>query len=228
MFVLAEFKDTIRVMPEDLRKPREKAIEDEVNAKYANKVFHNVGLCVCLHELLHVADGIVQHTEGSAYYKVRFTMVVFRPFPGEVLVGEIKSSSRDGVRVSTTFFDDILIPPTFLPTPKSFDEVEQVWVWEYEGQKLYLDANETVRVQVQSVEFKEIRPDAAKRGDGKLAAPPAPAQQQPQTSLLGNVAETSQPQEDLAVVEVPFKVIGDMSGQGLGPLSWWPDDDQYE
>ncbi|KAI9184039.1 DNA-directed RNA polymerase III complex subunit Rpc25 [Blastocladiella emersonii ATCC 22665] len=169
MFVVAEFKDTIRVLPQDLSKPKEQAVEDEINVKYSNRVFHKVGLCICVHEVLDMADGIVQHTEGSVYYKVRFSMVVFRPFPGEVIVGKILSSSRDGIRVSTSFFDDILIPPSLLPTPKHFDENDKVWYWEWEGAQLYLDVDEPVRVQVQSVDFVEVRPGAAKRAaDGSV------------------------------------------------------------
>ncbi|KAI9220121.1 RNA polymerase III subunit Rpc25-domain-containing protein [Blastocladiella britannica] len=194
MFVLAEFADTVRVMPADLRKPRELAIEDEVNIKYGGRVFHNVGLCICMRDLLHVEQGIVQHTEGSAYYKVKFTMVVFRPFPSEVFFGTIIASSRDGIRVSTNFFDDIFVPPSLLPSPRRFDETDNVWVWQTENAELFFDVDEKVRVQVQSIEFKEIRPDAAKRDAGTGAV-----QRQ----------------------QVPFKVVGDFSAPGLGPASWW-------
>eukprot|EP00955_Chlamydomonas_euryale_P067610 359882-Chlamydomonas_euryale.AAC.2 len=50
----------------------------------------------------------------SPHRQVRFRLVVFRPFVGEVLVGQLKSCSREGLRVSLGFFDDILVPDYML------------------------------------------------------------------------------------------------------------------
>jgi hypothetical protein len=38
MFILSVLKDTIKIEPTDFRKPKQEAITDEVNKKYANKV----------------------------------------------------------------------------------------------------------------------------------------------------------------------------------------------
>jgi DNA-directed RNA polymerase III subunit RPC8 len=38
MFILSVLKDTIKIEPADFRKPKQEAITDEVNKKYANKV----------------------------------------------------------------------------------------------------------------------------------------------------------------------------------------------
>ena len=69
--------------------------------------------------------------DGASHTKVRFRMLVFRPHMEEVLVGKIKSCSKEGVHVSLEFFDDILIPAESLQHPSRFDETESVWVWEY-------------------------------------------------------------------------------------------------
>ncbi|KNE54442.1 DNA-directed RNA polymerase [Allomyces macrogynus ATCC 38327] len=196
MFVLAEFKDTIRVKPHAFSKPKVEAIEYEINAKYANKAFHDIGFCICVHDLVEIGDGIVQHSEGSVFYKVKFRMIVFRPFPGEIIVGKIKASAPDGIWVSVGFFDDIFIAKELLPSPREFEESEQVWVWKYQGADLFLDVGERVRLQVQRLEFKEVRPDAAPGPDGGETLVEAPA-------------------------EVPFKIFGDMKSPGTGPLAWW-------
>ena len=69
--------------------------------------------------------------DGASHTKVRFRMLVFRPHMEEVLIGKIKSCSKEGVHVSLEFFDDILIPAESLQHPSRFDETESVWVWEY-------------------------------------------------------------------------------------------------
>ena len=75
---------------------------------------------------------------------VTFRLIVFRPFASEVLIAKVKSSSSEGIRrtlciewlnlafsftnstfiihlyiVTLGFFDDLIIPPSFLPVPSA-------------------------------------------------------------------------------------------------------------
>lgn len=53
---------------------------------------------------------------------------------GEVLVGRLKSCSREGVQVSLDFFDDIYVPEHVLQDNSFFSEAEKLWVWKWEGE----------------------------------------------------------------------------------------------
>lgn len=136
MFQLSHIKDIVRIHPSQLRKPAEQAIIDELNHKYANKVLHQVGLCVRVFDLISVSDLVVHACQDGSYQtSVEFRLLVFRPFKGEILLGKIKeSSATKGIRgtslsqlmkhhhsifpihlaVSLGFFDDVYIPPQFL------------------------------------------------------------------------------------------------------------------
>lgn len=61
------------------------------------QVVLNVGLCIALHDIIHVEDSFIFPGDGAAHTKVRFRYVVFRPFMDEVLVGKIRSCSPEGV-----------------------------------------------------------------------------------------------------------------------------------
>lgn len=67
-------------------------------------------------------------------FAVVFRLVVFRPFPSEVLLAKVKSSDEEGIRrecdvsfirytvikrtaVTVGFFDDMYIPLSYLPNP---------------------------------------------------------------------------------------------------------------
>ncbi|KAM3444600.1 hypothetical protein NHJ13734_001250 [Beauveria thailandica] len=81
MFILTKISDLVQIAPEDFSKRSIIAIEDNINAKYANKMV-----------------------------TVEFRMIVFRPFKGEVIIGRIRSSTPAGINVRTDFFDDIFVP----------------------------------------------------------------------------------------------------------------------
>ena len=84
MFVLAEMQDTVRVAPGAFGKPTTDIVKAEVDAKYAARVVNDVGLCVCCRDVLDVGDGLVYPLDGGATYKATFSLLVFRPFVGEI------------------------------------------------------------------------------------------------------------------------------------------------
>jgi DNA-directed RNA polymerase III subunit RPC8 len=149
MYVLVEMRDIIHVKPWQFDQDLKVVIEDELNKKLANKVIYQLGLCIALFDIVKMEDSYIFPGDGSSHTRVTFRFVVFRPFIDEILVGKVKSSSREGIHISMTFFDDIFIPSSNLPTPTRFDETEQLYVWQYDtGESvhdLYIDIGEEIR-----------------------------------------------------------------------------------
>jgi DNA-directed RNA polymerase III subunit RPC8 len=136
-------------------------------------------------------------------------MLVFRPRLDAVLVGRIKSCSRDGVQISLGFFDEIFVGPESLQHPARFDETENVWVWEYPGEEegshhdLFMDIGEPVRFRVAGETFTDTgpssRPDVA-----------------PEVKVEGGGGvETGGPRV------APYALTATLNEPGLGLLSWW-------
>ena len=201
MFVLAELKDTVRIPPWDFKRKINDAITDELNRKLANKVYLNVGLCIALHDIVKIEESYIFPGDGASHTKVIFRFIVFRPFMEEILIGKIRSCSVDGVHVTLGFFEDIVIPPHKLQHPSRFDQMEQVWVWEYDtgdGEKhdLFMDAGEIIRFRVVSETFTEALPTAPNAsGEGV------------EQSEAKNIS--------------PYTLGAAIDEPGLGLLTWW-------
>ncbi|KAF2980279.1 hypothetical protein EK904_008214 [Melospiza melodia maxima] len=213
MFVLVEMTDTVRIPPWQFERKLNESIAEELNKKLANKVVYNVGLCICLYDITKLEDSYIFPGDGASHTKVHFRYVVFHPFLDEILIGQIKSCSQDGVHgklqllalgtLSLGFFDDIVIPPESLQQPAKFDEAEQVWVWEYETEEgahdLYMDIGEEIRFRVVDETFVDTSPTG-----------PSSAE-----------ASTSNAAEEVQKKEAPYTLVGSISEPGLGLLSWW-------
>ena len=160
MFILASLQDNVRVKPNEFSKPPSKAITDELNRKYANRVIHDLGLGIKVFDVQSITDPIVFSCQDGSYQsKVHFRLVVFRPFKGEILTGKIKdSSAAQGIRVTLGFFDDIIIPPPFLMPGSEFNSDEGVWVWKYDGNDLFMDPEEEIRIRIENQVFVDIGP----------------------------------------------------------------------
>ncbi|KAK9764442.1 DNA-directed RNA polymerase III complex subunit Rpc25, variant 2 [Basidiobolus ranarum] len=134
----------------------------------------------------------------NLYMLVKFRLVVFRPFLGEVITGKIRSCSAEGVSVSLGFFDDILIPSALLQESTEFDQNEQVWVWRFDGNELFMDVDETIRLRV----IDEMFVDATPIPDAK------------------NKHNSSNPVEP-KLLEPPYSLLCSIQEDGLGLISWW-------
>jgi DNA-directed RNA polymerase III subunit RPC8 len=84
MFVLAVIKDQVFIKPSALQLPRNSYLVDQLNSKYANKIVVDVGLGICVYDLLDVADGMLFPGSAGAHVNVKFRLAVFAPVYEEV------------------------------------------------------------------------------------------------------------------------------------------------
>ena len=64
-----------------------------VSCAVADKVVADLGLVVSLYDILHIGGGFIYPGEGAAHFQVKFRLIVFRPFVGEVVVGRLERST---------------------------------------------------------------------------------------------------------------------------------------
>eukprot|EP00002_Diphylleia_rotans_P003167 TRINITY_DN12135_c0_g1_i1.p1 TRINITY_DN12135_c0_g1~~TRINITY_DN12135_c0_g1_i1.p1 ORF type:complete len:204 (+),score=40.48 TRINITY_DN12135_c0_g1_i1:95-706(+) len=201
MFVLADIKDAVKVMPDELPPKNElmKTVTEKICDKYSNKILPNVGLCISMYDIVEFGDPIIYPSHGYAYVKIHMRWIVFRPFVGEIIVGRVKSCELNGVRVTLGFTDDVFIPADDLKSPSTYDEEEKLWVWNFQGHKLFMDVDEPVRLRVDQVKF--LKPPASTRPSIKPDAPKDTRIEQKQG--------------------VPMEIIASIRDDGLGLTAWW-------
>ena len=238
MFVLAEMQDTVRVAPGAFGKPTTDIVKAEVDAKYAARVVNDVGLCVCCRDVLDVGDGLVYPLDGGATYKATFSLLVFRPFVGEIVTATIVASGPDGVRASLGFFEDVNIPSKFLPTPAYYDKDSNIWTWRPDlgddedggggdDACFHLDVGLELRFRVAAINFTRV--SKHKRGlqatTSTIEVPGASAVAAP-----GNVRQRSSSVDLDASAPLPsaMEITGSINEDGLGPTTWWPDDEPMD
>ncbi|RPA79240.1 DNA-directed RNA polymerase III 25 kDa polypeptide [Ascobolus immersus RN42] len=195
MFILTTFSDLITIPPALFRVRTRSALEDLINAKYANKVVPNTGLCIALYDILKSGDGVVY--KGSANVNVTFRMIVFRPFKGEILTGRISSSTQHGIKVRLGgFFDDVFIPGDNMFEGTKFDHLEQIWVWNNDGEAYYMDKNEEIRFRIETEFFRD---------------------QNPRAPLKAGETDVESEQNRAP----SYHILGSCNQSGLGLVSWW-------
>jgi DNA-directed RNA polymerase III subunit RPC8 len=211
MFTLVTIKYSVRIAPSKLALDFEECIIDELNSKFCNKIVPNCGLAIKVFDLEQVGDPLVHPGDSSMTIAVTLRMIVFRPFNGEVVVGKVRMcDEQTGISVSLGFFDDIIIPPGLMPEGCRWDAHERVWVWSFDGNDMFVDPEEPIRIRILSEVFTETAPTpkevliasmaAAQPADNHMPPPTPPP------SLYNNP---------------PYRLIASIAEDGLGLVSWW-------
>jgi DNA-directed RNA polymerase subunit E'/Rpb7 len=75
-----------------------------------------------------------------------------------MLYGKIKSSDENRIMIDCDIVK-VFVSKAKLMQPSYFSEEERVWYWDFEGNKLYYDNEEEVRVKIVEVHFNKPNPD---------------------------------------------------------------------
>lgn len=86
------------------------------------QVIQKIGLCIGFYDLLESSDGLIGHgtgfvnvngmlvmvlywlsTYGLTWIPVKFRLIVFRPFKGEIMLGKISSATEHGIKGTDTY-----------------------------------------------------------------------------------------------------------------------------
>ena len=70
-------------------------ITAELNKKYANRVLHDVGLCVCVFDLAEVGEGRVRYGDGFLWYAGESQSYSLRVMWGRGKEGKGEEGKRD-------------------------------------------------------------------------------------------------------------------------------------
>ncbi|KAF8392284.1 hypothetical protein HHK36_022626 [Tetracentron sinense] len=192
MFFLSVIEHTLRLPPHLLSLPLKEAIKGELETLFLDKVISSLGLCVSIYDIRSIDGGFIFAGDGASTYTVVFRLIMFRPFVGEILVGKLKSSDANGLRLSLGFFDDIYVPVHLLPNPSHLlpdpDNKHGVrWTWEFQEEQFPIDGKDEIRFRVHSINYPSI-----------------PVEQEKEAKPFA-----------------PMVITGSLDYDGLGPISWW-------
>jgi len=220
--------------------PPPQVLADEIERKYVGETIVDIGLIMAFFDFEELAPGFIYPADGNARYDVSFRLVAFRPFVGEVLTGRVSGANPEGLKVSLTFFEDVVIPGHFLQQPSEYRREENLWVWKYENDdedggdeddqnQFAFHIGEQIRFRVRSLSFTQVR--STLRGRQAMTTSTL---LEPPSAVLGAKAK----EEDVPLAPVRkrsssvdltrndqeppiMQVIGLVNEDGLGLLSWW-------
>lgn len=195
---------------------------EQIEIKYVNKVIPNIGLGIAFFDFSSVGEPYIYPAAGSAIRLVVFRLVVFKPFVGEVMTGRITHMSKEGMKVSIEFFDDITISGSQLQHPSEYNPAKHQWTWTYddgENQTPFVsEVGDEIRFKVRSVSFTSVTQTtkgvtATTTSESSAADASNAALVRRRSSSVDVASEEEAP--------AAMQIAGSTNDFGLGVISWW-------
>ncbi|KAJ8120789.1 hypothetical protein ONZ43_g2594 [Nemania bipapillata] len=142
MFILTKIADLVQIPPSQFEQHSRVAIENNINAKFSNRVIQKIGLCICMYDLLWASEGLIGHGDGLV--NVNGTIAALLP-------------------VRTEFFEEITVSYKELPENTEYDHNEHAWVWVVDDERMHYDKNEMVRFQVIDETWNDQLPESGEQ-----------------------------------------------------------------
>jgi hypothetical protein len=106
MFIRIGMEDTLKIRCYQLDTGKfHEHLEDELHAKYSNKVIPNQGLVLLVRDYEQIGAPYIFPGQGNVNIKLKFGLIVFRPFPDEVIQGTIRFSDPTGILSNSRNFE---------------------------------------------------------------------------------------------------------------------------
>jgi DNA-directed RNA polymerase III subunit RPC8 len=221
MFEVERITDSIQMDACDLGKPTAAVLARKIDERYPNRVLpQSGGLVICRYDndkeptVILSSGGICK--EGKTYWTIEFSVIVFRPFIGEILVGTIAESNSSGIRVTLgSFFGALYIPAYWMLRPSSYDDNTNMWVWWSDDERYEMPVGATIRVRVKNLHYTKSTVTAAKGGQ---------VEETSTTMLSGRKRSSSFAEGDdnvSAAVPSAMYITASICEDGLGLTEWW-------
>lgn len=96
MFYEAEVEDYIRVEPKLFGLETKEAIKKQLQEIYRDYLDKEIGVAICILNILDVGEGIIIPGDGSVYYNTRFKVLTWKPELQELVYGVISEITNFG------------------------------------------------------------------------------------------------------------------------------------
>lgn len=154
MYYELELEDHVRIPPKDFAETDlKKIVLKQLTGKYENFISKDLGLAIAVSDVKDIGDGVIIPGDGAAFYKTRFTLIVFRPEIHELVQGDITEITDFGVFFNMGAIDGMI---HLSQTMDDYVSMSKMGVLTGKESKKVLKPGERCRARIIAVSYKEL------------------------------------------------------------------------
>ena len=162
MYKKMRLADTVRIAPELLGEPVEKAVKLALRDKLEGLVDKKIGAMVGVKDIVEVGEGHILAGDGGVYYDVVFDALTFMPEMQEIIEGSVVEVVEFGIFVGIGPLDGLVHVSQLTDEFVSYDEKNSRLVTKESGRSV--TEGDRVRARIIAVSLNEREPRDSKIG----------------------------------------------------------------
>lgn len=162
MYKKMRLADTVRIAPELLGEPVEKAVKLALRDKLEGLVDKKIGAMVGVKDIVEVGEGHILAGDGGVYYDVVFDALTFMPEMQEIIEGSVVEVVEFGIFVGIGPLDGLVHVSQLTDEFVSYDEKNSRLVTKESGRSV--TEGDKVRARIIAVSLNEREPRDSKIG----------------------------------------------------------------
>ena len=162
MYYKIRLDDKVRVPPNRLGEKLEKVILDVLQEHLEGSIDKEIGIFICVTQVIDVGEGEIVPGDGGVYYDVRFEALVLRLALQEVIEGVVVETTSFGAFISLGPIDAMLHVSQISDEYINFDEKNSRLICQ--ESKRFIGVGDSVRARVVTLSLNEREPRDSKIG----------------------------------------------------------------
>ncbi len=153
MFYEITVKSHVRVPPVSFGKDKDDAVLTHLNEKYNGFNSPELGIVICVSDVIQIRDGIIIPGDGAAYYDTTYKLVVFKPELHEPVLGTISDITDFGAFLDLGATDGMIHVSQTMDDYVSFSKAN---ILTGKETKRTLKVGERCRARIIAVSYKDV------------------------------------------------------------------------
>lgn len=162
MYKKMRLADTVRIAPELLGEPVERAVKLALREKLEGLVDKKIGAMVAVKDIIDVGEGHILAGDGGVYYDAVFDALTFIPEMQEIIEGNVVEVVEFGVFVGIGPLDGLVHVSQLTDEFVSYDEKNSRLITKESGRSII--EGDRVRARIIAVSLNEREPRDSKIG----------------------------------------------------------------
>lgn len=162
MYKKMRLADTVRIAPELLGEPVEKAVKLALREKLEGLVDKRIGAIVAVKDIIEVGEGHILAGDGGVYYDAIFDALTFMPELQEIIEGSVVEVVQFGVFVGIGPLDGLVHVSQLTDEFVSYDEKNSRLITKESGRSV--TEGDAIRARIIAVSLNEREPRDSKIG----------------------------------------------------------------
>lgn len=162
MYKKMRLADTVRIAPEMLGEPVEKAVKRALRDKLEGLVDKKIGAMVAVKDVIEVGEGHILAGDGGVYYDTVFDALTFMPEMQEIIEGNVVEVVEFGIFVGIGPLDGLVHVSQLTDEFVSYDEKNSRLVTKESGRSIA--EGDKIRARIIAVSLNEREPRDSKIG----------------------------------------------------------------